>query len=60
MQPLSMVGNISKMDDMPLNSMLEVEIFDGWGIDSIGPFHPSKGNLSILVTIDYVSKWVKA
>ena len=56
MQPLSKVGNISKMNDMPLNSMLEVEIFDGWGIDSIRPFHPSKGNLYILVTIDYVSK----
>ena len=45
---------------MPLNSMLEVELFDVWGIDFMGPFSPSCGNQYILVAVDYVSKWVEA
>ena len=45
---------------MPLHCMLEVEIFDVWGIDFMGSFPPSKGNLYILVMVDYVSKWVEA
>lgn len=31
------MGNISKRDEMPLNIMLEVEPFDCWGIDFMGP-----------------------
>jgi len=45
---------------MPLNYILEVEIFDVWGIDFIGHFPSSQGNKYILVTINYVSKGVKA
>ncbi|XP_074298698.1 uncharacterized protein LOC141629622 [Silene latifolia] len=45
---------------MPLNGILEVEVFDVWGIDYQGPFPSSKGNRYILVAIDYVSKWVEA
>ena len=41
---------------MPLCNMLEVELFDVWGIDFMGLFPPSKGNLYILVLVDYVSK----
>ncbi|XP_062103189.1 uncharacterized protein LOC133814212 [Humulus lupulus] len=44
---------------MPLNSILEVELFDVWGIDFMGPFPPSFKNLYILVAVDYVSKWVE-
>ncbi|GKB83579.1 reverse transcriptase domain-containing protein [Tanacetum coccineum] len=33
------------------------EIFDVWGIDFMGPFPSSHG---ILVTVDYLSKWVEA
>ena len=44
---------------MSLHSMLEIEIFDVWGIDFMGPFLPSKGNLYILVAVYYVSKWVE-
>ena len=44
---------------MPLNSILEVEIFDVWSIDFMGPFIPFFGNLYILVAVDYVSKWVE-
>ena len=45
---------------MPLNPILVIEIFDCWGIDFMGPFPPSFGNLYILVVVDYVSKWVEA
>ncbi|XP_022867324.1 uncharacterized protein LOC111387037 [Olea europaea var. sylvestris] len=45
---------------MPLNSLLEVEIFDDWGIDFMGPFPSSFSNQYILVVVDYVSKWVEA
>ena len=40
--------------------MLVCEIFDVWGIDFMGPFPSSYGNKYILVTIDYVYKWVEA
>ena len=53
-------GNISKRNEMPLNSILEVELFDVWGIDFMGPFPPSHGYEYILVAVDYVSKWVEA
>ena len=36
--------------------ILEVEIFDVWGIDFMGPFSNSDGNKYILVCVDYVSK----
>lgn len=45
---------------MPQNGMLEVELFDVWGIDFMGPFPPSSGNHYILVVVDYVTKWVEA
>nr|GEW97194.1 putative nucleotidyltransferase, ribonuclease H [Tanacetum cinerariifolium] len=45
---------------MPINPKLVVEIFDVWGIDFMGPFPTSHGNVYILVAIDYVSKWVEA
>ena len=40
--------------------MLEVELFDVWGIDFMGPFPSSCSNLYILLAVDYVSKWVEA
>ena len=54
------VGNILKWHEMPLNSILEVEVFDVWGIDFMGPFPSSFNNQYILVAVDYVSKWVEA
>ena len=53
-------GNISRRHEMPLNNILEVEIFDVWGIDFMGPFPSSFNNKYILVAVDYVSKWVEA
>ena len=52
--------NISKRDEMPLQTILEVEIFYLWGIDVMGPFPPLEGKEYILVAVDYVSKWVEA
>ena len=37
-----------------------MQISDVWGIDFMGPFPPSFGNLYILLAVDYVSKWVEA
>ena len=45
---------------MPMTLILEVEIFDFWGIDFMGPFPHSHKKEYILVAADYVSKWVKA
>ena len=45
---------------MPLNNIQEVEIFDVWGVDFMGPFPSSCGNLYTLLAVDYVSRWVEA
>ena len=37
-----------------------MHIFDVWGIDFIGPFPPSFGNLYILLAVDYVFELVEA
>jgi hypothetical protein len=53
-------GNINSRDAMPLTTNLQIELFDVWGIDYMGPF-PKSGNYEyILVAVDYVSKWVEA
>ena len=54
-----LTGKILRRDVMPLNPILEVEIFDVWDIDFIGPFPISFGNQYILIEVDYVSKWVE-
>ena len=45
---------------IPMSPILIIEIFDVWGIDFMGPFPSSFGNLYILLAVDYVSKWVEA
>ena len=45
---------------MPLTNNLQVELFDVWGIDFMGPFPKSYDSEYILVVVDYVSKWVEA
>ncbi|XP_024046520.1 uncharacterized protein LOC112100886 [Citrus clementina] len=54
------LGSITKRNMMPLNPILEIEIFDCWGIDFMGPFPSSFGFVYILVAVDYVSKWIEA
>ncbi|XP_070017754.1 uncharacterized protein [Nicotiana sylvestris] len=52
--------NIYRHHEMPMNPIQEVKVFDVWGIEFMGPFFCSFGNKCILVTVDYVSKWVEA
>ena len=54
------MGNISRKDEPPMHPILEIELFDLWGIDFMGPFPASYSNLYILLAVDYVSKWVEA
>ncbi|XP_075515713.1 uncharacterized protein LOC142550523 [Primulina tabacum] len=35
------LGNISRPHELPLTNVLEVKLFDVWGIDFMGPFPPS-------------------
>ncbi|WJZ89333.1 hypothetical protein VitviT2T_008559 [Vitis vinifera] len=53
-------GKLTKRNQMPINPILIVDLFDVWGIDFMGPFPMSFGNSYILVGVDYVSKWVEA
>ena len=43
-----------------MHTILEVELFDLWGMDFMGPFPSSFSNLYILLVVDYVFKWVEA
>nr|CAN72371.1 hypothetical protein VITISV_040455 [Vitis vinifera] len=51
---------LTRRNQMPMNPILIVDLFDVWGIDFMGPFPMSFGNSYILVGVDYVCKWVKA
>ena len=42
------------------NPIFVCEIFDIWGIDFMGPFLASSSFMYILLTVDYVSKWMEA
>ncbi|CAN6586191.1 unnamed protein product [Malus baccata var. baccata] len=53
-------GSIGAKDQMPQAPIFNVEIFDVWGIDFMGPFPSSFGFTYILLAVDYVSKWVEA
>ena len=53
-------GGMTKRNEMPLTNIIEIEVFDCWGIDFVGPLPSSHSNLYILVAVDYVSKWVEA
>ncbi|KAF5477214.1 hypothetical protein F2P56_003879 [Juglans regia] len=54
------VDNIWKKNEMPLTNILEVILFDLWGIDFMGPLSSSFNNQYNLVAVDYVSKWIEA
>ena len=54
------MGNISRRNEMPLQGISVVQIFDVWGINFMGPFLSSFRNIYILIVVDYVSKWVEA
>ena len=43
-------GDISRKQELPLNPILVIELFDVWGIDFMGPFVSSHGMMYILVS----------
>jgi hypothetical protein len=45
---------------MPLTTNLQIDIFDVWGINFMGPFPNFEECEYILVVVNYVSKWVEA
>ncbi|KAL1559147.1 hypothetical protein AAHA92_09521 [Salvia divinorum] len=45
---------------MPMNVTIEVELFDVWGIDFMGPFPKSEDYEYILLAVEYVSRWMEA
>jgi hypothetical protein len=53
-------GNINSRNVMPLTTNFQIELFDVWGIDYMGPFLKSRKFDYILVVVDYVFKWVEA
>ena len=44
-------GSISKRDKPPMRTILEVELFDLWGMDFMDPFPSSFRNLYIPLTV---------
>ena len=48
------IGNIGKRKEMPLTTILEVELFYVWGIYFMRPFPSSYGYKYILLAVDYV------
>ncbi|RVW22137.1 Retrovirus-related Pol polyprotein from transposon 17.6 [Vitis vinifera] len=54
------LGKLTRRNQMAMNPILIVDLFDVWGIDFMRPFQMSFGNSYILVGVDYVSKWVEA
>lgn len=50
---------MSQRHEFPMTPILEVELFDMWGIDFVGLLVRSYGQKYILVEVDYVSKLVE-
>nr|XP_009770288.1 PREDICTED: uncharacterized protein LOC104221012 [Nicotiana sylvestris] len=57
--PHHMVGTLEEFEQRRRCWSREVEVFDMWEIDFMGPFVNLYGNKYILVEVDYVSKWVE-
>jgi len=47
-------GGISKRQDLHMNLIMVIELFNVWGYDFMGPFVSSYGMKYILVVVDYV------
>ena len=54
------MGSMTIRDEQPLQIILEVELFNIWGMDFMRPFLSSFSKIYILLALDYVLKWVEA
>jgi hypothetical protein len=52
--------HINASDTMSLTNNLQIELFDVWDIDYMGPFPKSYYCVYIFVVMDYVSRWAEA
>ena len=53
------MGQPNRLDEMPLQPQLVVELFDRCVLDFVGPINPpSRHKVYILVFTDYMTKWV--
>ena len=49
------MGSISKQDEPPMSPIMEVELFDLWGMVFMGPFPSSFSHMYILFVVGYFS-----
>ena len=49
-------GGILKLQELTMNPILVIELFDVWGLEIMGPFVISYRMKYILVVVDYLSK----
>ena len=55
------MGQPKRLDDMHLQPQLVVVPFERWALDFVGPINPpSKKKVYVLVSTDYMKKWVEA
>ena len=54
------MGKTMQSDEMPLHPYVDLEPFDKWGMDFVGPIDPPSGKRKyIIVCTDYLTKWAE-
>jgi hypothetical protein len=57
------VGNPSRRDELPLQPVRDLQSFEKWAIDFIGPINPTSKHSKyryIITTTDYLPYWAEA
>jgi hypothetical protein len=55
------MGKPDQADEMHLKAQVAAKPFKRWALDFVGPFNPKSNQKAyILVTMDYMTKWVEA